>query len=207
MGQAPDILDTWKQDTLDKARRHPSKGYKLGQEQTQQFLAMAGHAPDGADFFGGSSETTRFALEGLRRRSLHEFEGMLDRYADQVRGAVLYGAEEAMSPLSVASMMYHATQDSEVNWRMIARTEMVRANNYGRIDAIKQMGYTQVWVPPHVGACAQCKKMLENQIFEADELRDKSNYGKPTRDWVPCIPLHPMCFVPTPRWRAVTAQR
>jgi hypothetical protein len=87
---------------------------------------MAGHAPSGMDFFGGDSPTPRLALKWLRTRTLHEFGHTLDEYTDKIRSAVLYGTQETMHPLQVASLMYHATHKAEVNWRMLARTEMIR---------------------------------------------------------------------------------
>src|ERR1039458_2885051 len=79
------LLAEWKRETLDKARRHPSKGYQLGIDQLKSFATMAGHVPGGASFFGGESPTTSLALQWLRTRSLHEFGHTLDEYADKIK--------------------------------------------------------------------------------------------------------------------------
>lgn len=49
-------------------------------------------------------------------------------------------------------MLYKATRDASINCRMIARTEMVRANAIGRLEAAKTMGYDRVWCMPRVVA-------------------------------------------------------
>jgi hypothetical protein len=178
---------------MDEARSHPAKSYDLGEQQITQFIEMTGDLPHGLDFFGGEAPTKVNALKWLRTYTLHEFEGAVDRYVDKIRSAVLYGTQQAVNPTQVASWIYHATHEAEINWRLIARTEMIRANHMGRLDACKKMGFERVWVPPHVGSCSQCKRLIENKIFKIDEFRDGSNYGKPTREWVACIPLHPQC--------------
>jgi hypothetical protein len=41
-----------------------------------------------------------------------------------------------VDPLQVATWLYKATKSTEINWRMIARTEMVRANAAGRLGRL-----------------------------------------------------------------------
>jgi hypothetical protein len=50
-----------------------------------------------------------------------------------------------------------------------------------------------VWVPPHVGACKSCKRLLGKPGLLVDELLTATNYGRPQGEWVACVPLHPRC--------------
>lgn len=50
-----------------------------------------------------------------------------------------------------------------------------------------------MWVPPHIGACSDCKTVIENKIFPIADVRGATNDGRARADWVPCVPLHPGC--------------
>jgi hypothetical protein len=183
-----DAIQRWKQNVLHGARDMPHQAYLQGHGQTTRFLRLLGTrapmvtpAPDRA-----TSEWLRWLLE-------HELTGTLDRYADDIRSAVLYGVQGETNPVNVASALYKATEAADRDWRLVAQTEMARANALGRLDGCVQMGYDEVWVPPHAGACAACKELIENRVFLASILKTNSNYGKKRAEWVPCIPLHPRC--------------
>lgn len=188
------FLDEWKEDVKRAAKRHPRKSYDLGVEQVNAFLRMLTRmstiTPPGTY---GAGPTVREGIGWLETYTLHELDGALERYIDEVKSALLYGMRGVMNPTQMASAMYHATQDAQVNWRMVARTEAIRANAEGRLAACVQQGYDQVWAPPHMGACRKCKRILENKPFRIEDVRGVSNFGKPQSAWVACIPLHPNC--------------
>ncbi len=188
-------LDDWKADVLAAAKRHPAKSYKLGHAQIQAFADLLGNLQgvDVGGMFGGVSPSMRAAEAWGRTYTLRELDDALNVYIGRIKDALLYGLRHAVNPTVIASQMFKATRDASINWRMIARTEMVRANAQGRLDACEQMGFDRVWAPPHVGACASCKRILENQVFPIAQVRAASNFGKPVSEWVATIPLHPQC--------------
>lgn len=190
-----EFLDEWKAETLNAAKRHPAKSYKLGAEQTQAFLNLLGElAPGvGSPLAPEPGPTSTAAVQWLREYTLTELEGALGEYVDAIKTALMLGLREGTDPLQVASWMYHATKDGEVHWRMIARTEMTRANAEGRLDTCVQQGYDRVWVPPHAGSCSACKRLIENQVFDIAQVRGVTNYKVPYRQWQACVPLHPNC--------------
>jgi len=189
-----EALKEWEVEVRESVKRLPARGYKLGTEQTLSFLRLLG-AVGQADLppSGAAGPTKRLAVEWLDRYTLNEIDGALAKYLDEIRNAILYGLQGGVNPTQVASWLYDATRDAQVNWRMIARTEMVRANAAGRLDSIDAMGYDQVWAPRHTGACGSCRRLLEGKVFSVEEVRNATNFNRPQREWVAAIPLHPHC--------------
>src|ERR1700684_3780179 len=57
------------------------------------------------------------------------------------------------------------------------------------------MGYDEVWIPPHTGACSECKRLIENRVFPAALLKAtvNANYKVKAGMWGPAPPQHPRC--------------
>lgn len=194
--QVEAFLAEWKAEVLTAAKRHPGKSYQLGYEQTTAFLKLTGRlqtVTGPAAMFGGHGPSAKAAVEWANKYTLRELDDSLNTYIGHIKDALLYGLRATVNPTELASWLYKATQDAEVNWRTIARTEMVRANAAGRLAACRDQGYDKVWAPPHVGACSQCKRLLENQVFDLAEVEHATNFGRPMGEWIACIPLHPHC--------------
>ena len=186
------ILKDWEQQVRDTAAGYPRQGYDLGVEQALAFLRMLGRVgqtdlPPAGQF----GPTKKAAIAWQQRHTTHELNGALSRYVDEVKSAVLYGLRGGTNPTDIARQLYKATGDATVDWRRVARTEMVRANAAGRLDAVEAMGYGKVWAPRHAGCCDSCRRLLEGRVFSIDEVRDKTNYSRKREDWIPCIPLLP----------------
>ena len=192
--QLDEALKAWEAQVRENVKLYPAQSYELGQHQIATFLQMLGLVAQ-ADLpaAGAIGPTKPAAVEWLQRYTLHEIDGALSKYSDEIRSSALYGMRGATNPTQVASWLYRATKDAKVDWRRIARTEMVRANAEGRLTAVKAMGYEEVWCPRHAGACEACKRLLEGQTFRLEDVQGKSNYGRAQKDWIACIPLHPHC--------------
>lgn len=190
------VLDDWKREVLAAARKHPTRSYRLGVAQAEAFTDLlqglnVTTLPQGA--FGGTGPTMREAQQWAQTYTLHELEDALNVYVGRIKDALLYGLRGAMNPTDIASLMFKATRDASINWRMIARTETARANAAGRLAAIRNMGFDRVWCPPHIGSCKSCKRLVENQDFAISEVEHATNFGRDERDWVACLPVHPNC--------------
>lgn len=183
-------IQAWRDRVLAGARRMPHEAYAQGHQQTTRFLRLLGSREPAV-----SPAPDRAAQQWLQWLLEHELTGTLDRYADDIRSAVLYGLERSEGPQGVASSLQRATQAADRDWRLVAQTEMARANALGRLDGAAQMGHDEVWIPPHTGACAECKRLIENKVFPVELLKANAhaNWGKKARDWLPCLPLHPRC--------------
>jgi hypothetical protein len=189
--QILDYLDKWSEGVKGVAIAQPKKGYELGYEQILAFLSLLGQHAGPTSI--PESEAQTAALQWLERYALHELTGTLDKYKDSIKSALLYGMQGNVNPTQVSSWLYKVTQDASVDWRRVARTEMIRANAQGRLQACLDEGFEKVWCPPHAGACKSCKRLLEGQVFNIEDVIHASNYGRKERDWVPCVPLHPHC--------------
>lgn len=183
-------IEAWAEKLLAGSRLFPTRAYQQGRTQSMRFLHLLGFTPEEPN-----PEAERAAVAWLNWTFEHELTGTLDRYKDEVRSAVLYGLREATGPERVASLLYDATKAADRDWRRVAQTEIAAANALGRLDGSRDMGFDEVWIPPHVGACKECKRLIENRVFPIDQLRDAraQNFGKPARLWVPALPQHPWC--------------
>jgi SNF2-related domain len=182
-------LQVWKKEVMAAIKRYPKNSYQLGVAQMQAWLKLVGAIEEYESPFGGYTPTAQAAVGWLERHANMEVSAALDRYIDQIRESLLYGMRGGVNPTQVASWLYHATKDSEQNWRVIARTEMSRANNQGRLDVCQAQGAEMVWAPPHLFACKRCKEILENKPFPIEQVRHQPPKG--SND--PYIPLHPRC--------------
>jgi hypothetical protein len=188
------FLEDWKQEVLTAVKTHPKKSYALGRAQAESFLKLLGRlntvqAPGTL----GPGPTTAFAVKWLNTYTLHELDTALTEYTNRIKDTLLYGLQSVVDPLQVAAWLYKATGKAEINWRTIARTEMVRANAAGRLAVCREQGYDMVWAPPHVGACKSCRRLIENKVFRISDVEGVTNFGRDQRDWVACIPIHPHC--------------
>jgi hypothetical protein len=188
------FLEDWKKEVLAAVKAHPKRSYALGRAQAESFLKLLGKlntvGPPGSL---GPGPTSAAAVKWLNTYTLHELDTSLTEYTNAIKDSLLYGLQSVVDPLQVASWLYKATKKSEVNWRMIARTEMVRANAAGRLAVCREQGYDKVWAPPHVGSCKSCRRLLENKVFRIKDVEGVTNFGRDQRDWVASIPLHPHC--------------
>jgi hypothetical protein len=186
-------LEQWKADVLDAVRKHPAKSFEAGRAQIEAFVNLLGKLGQVSvpPATVGEGPTSREAQWWVERYTFHEIDDALNEYIGKIKDAILYGAKGAMNPVTIASALYKATQDSQVNWRAIARTESVRATAAGRYLAMEQMGYDQCWCPPHAGACKSCRRLIENKVFPIAQLKDATNYGRRQQDWIPCMPATP----------------
>lgn len=189
-----EALEAWKQCILQAAHLLPGQAYRQGHQQITRFMRLLGASPANL-----SPQASRSTAQWLRWVLEQELTGTLDRYTDEIKSAVLYGVQGDANPTEVASRLYQATQAADRDWRLVAQTEMARANALGRLEATRQMGYSEVWIPPHTGSCEACKALIENRIFPVEQLARANNYGKKRDAWEPALPLHPRCrHVATP---------
>lgn len=209
-------LKAWEKQVRENAAVFPARGYALGQAQIQAFMQLLGRTgittlPPGTSSMIGS--TKRAAVEWVTDRDVlldsdryhainrlaSDLNHAIGRQVDELRTMLSEALREGENPTTVASRFFKATRDATTNWRMVARTQMVRANAEGRYAAIRAMGITKVWFPRHAGACADCRRLLEDQVFDIDQVEQVTNTGRNREDWVSCAPLHPHCrHVPLP---------
>lgn len=128
------------------------------------------------------------------------------RQKEKIKEILKQAIVEEWSALRVSQELMKATGDHQRDWRTVAITELAMAS----VDSFiaSQKSGVRVTVPPLSGACNVCTRLLEGKIFtllknppstitpehEQNYLWvGKTNYGRTSKNYVPCIPLHPRC--------------
>jgi len=141
------------------------------------------------------------AVEHAEMRAGDKIQEISDKHRTGVRQLIIQAQNERWSAHKLAQMLFDKFGEQNRDWRRVAITELAMATNDAFIAGCAEG--TEVWIPPVVGACEYCQTMLEGKTFivttdvSSDPMKyiwvGKSNYGRSTKEWVPCVPLHPNC--------------
>lgn len=132
----------------------------------------------------------------------------VDGLKDDVRWQVVRAVKAQWTPIQLAEELSKRWGKAGADWNRIAVTELSGAYHDGLLSHV---------VPGAVGfiarihdakVCMPCRRLLENRYFrlypttplhptqadwEGALWPGKSNVGRPAKEWVPCLPLHPHC--------------
>ena len=172
------------------------------------------------------------APKSHREGSIDFLERMFERYANkagqQLETDILGQLESQIMPFvdrQEGKNIYDLLRDKDIHkkylgnalkdkvegwqnrWKVIVKTELARASNFGAVDAIfensKDKSPDEVYVykiGPHDGAtCEPCFRFwfasdrISPKVYKMSELiANGSNHGRKQRDWLPTIDLtHP----------------
>lgn len=141
------------------------------------------------------------AVEHAEMRAGDKIQEISDRHRTGVRQLIIQAQNERWSAQKLAQMLFDKFGEQNRDWRRVAITELAMASNDAFIAGCAEG--TEVWIPPVAGACEYCQTMIEGKTFivtsdvNADPMKyiwvGKSNYGRKTKEWIPCVPLHPNC--------------
>jgi hypothetical protein len=146
-------------------------------------------------------------VENGALRTAEKLTEISDRHRAKVKQMVLQAINGRWSAQQLAQALFDAFGEENRDWRRVAITELAMASNDGFLAGCEEGD--QVWVPPVAGACKHCIKYLEGKTFTvthdpakmgntySQEMQNvwvgKSNFGRTTATYIPCIPLHPNC--------------
>ncbi len=148
------------------------------------------------DFFNGTQEEflrQSFArpvaiekVQLLAGRVFTELKGVTEVMAQQVTRVLTDGLARGANPFEIARDLNNRVEKiGKTRARIIARTEIIRAHAEGQLDALEQLGVTEVGVMVEWSTagddrvCARCEPM-DGVVFKIKEARG-------------LIPLHPQC--------------
>jgi hypothetical protein len=119
----------------------------------------------------------------------------------QVRQLVIRAKRERWTSQQLAQKLFDAFGDHNRDWRRVAITELSFVANDAYLSELEEgervigMGSTD--------ACIQCRRLVIDKEFiytKNPHYQDmkyvwagKTNYGRPQKEWVPAIPVHPLC--------------
>ena len=121
----------------------------------------------------------------LAGRSYAEMDGVTDALAREMTRALADGLVQGDSPREIADALADRIDIGEARAEVVARTEIIRAHAEGQLDALEDLGVTEVgveveWLTAGDGlVCPECAA-LEGQTFDLDDARGM-------------LPLHPNC--------------
>lgn len=121
----------------------------------------------------------------LATRSFEELRGVTSQMSAAMSRILANGMAEGRNPRDIARDMRQSIASmTKTRAEMIARTEVIRANSEGSLDAyeklgVKELGLEVEWSTSGAGVCPRCEDM-EGEVFKIEEARG-------------LIPLHPRC--------------
>lgn len=146
-------------------------------------------------------------VENAQLRTAEKISEVADRHKAAIKQVVLQAINGRWSSQKLAQALFDQFGDQNRDWRRVAITELAMASSDAYLAGCKDGD--QVWVPPVEGSCKWCKLYLEGKTFTVttdpnlmghtyqQEMQyvwvGKTNYGRTTSTWIPCIPLHPNC--------------
>jgi len=128
------------------------------------------------------------ALARLRTSSLIFAKNLSDRLVNEIRMALMQGIEKGEDMGRIANRLSEIFKKQDA--MKIARTEVMKAVNDGKLDAFKQTGIDMVVLLAHPTACPECIALMDRY---AKGIPLEKSYG--------ILPAHPNCrctFAPMP---------
>jgi SPP1 gp7 family putative phage head morphogenesis protein len=184
--------------SFDDTKRLRREAYERGDK-------LEDPATERTDFYEGTKEEflrSSFArpvvkekVKVLASRTFRDLKNVTDDTAAKLNRVLTDGLVRGVHPKRLAKELVAETDLPIKRARMIARTEVIRAHAEGQLDALENLGVTEVgvqveWNIADDDACNECKDM-DGEVFDVDEAHGM-------------IPLHPNCrcaFVPAlPSW-------
>lgn len=128
-----------------------------------------------------------------------------ERHMAGVRQLVLRAQKERWSAQKLAQELFDAYGEQNRDWRRVAITELAMASNDAYLAGVEE-GEQVVGMGSDT-ACKHCKQYVIGKTFTVthqlpknDYHHDmnmvwagKSNYKRRVAEYVPCIPMHPLC--------------
>jgi hypothetical protein len=146
-------------------------------------------------------------VENASLRAAEKISEVSERHRAGIKQMVLQAVNGRWSPQQLAQALYDTFGDQNRDWRRVSVSELAMAVTDGYLAGCAEG--TTVWVPPVAGACKYCIKYLEGKTFTVthnpskmgntykQEMNyiwvGKSNFGRTTSTYIPCVPLHPCC--------------
>jgi hypothetical protein len=160
-------------------------------------------------------ERTLFAIDALAwrhadavaRLAIEDRQRAVNRQvAAFVGGTLVAHGRPVTSTGTLASVLRERLRagDVERDWRRVAVTETRWAVNYASLVHYLEQGAERVYWSVHPDACADCKRIYLHPdgtprvfglhaILEEVARHGGTNVGRPAKDWVATLTLHPWC--------------
>lgn len=124
-----------------------------------------------------------------------------ERQRAEVRQLVIRAKRERWTSSQLAQRLFDAFGDHNRDWRRVAITELSFVANDAYLSELEEG--ERVIGMGSVDACKQCAMLVIGKEFiytTKPHYQDmkyvwagKTNYGRPQKQWVPAIPVHPLC--------------
>ena len=145
------------------------------------------------------------AVEHANLRAGEKIADVSDKHRKAIKQIIIYAINGRWTPQRLAQELFDKFGELNSDFRRIAITEMAMASSDAFLAGCSEGDTVICMVAPD--ACKYCKKLLEGKEFKVtNDLKlmgttqdfthvwvGKSNFGRKAADYVPCIPLHPLC--------------
>ncbi len=163
---------------FDDARRDPARWGKAEGEfykgSKAEFLRSSFGQPESAE-----------KVKLLAERTFAEMEGLTEDAVLRLSRTLVDGLVRGAGPEEIASDLVKALDFSEARAQTVARTELIRAHAEGQLDALEDMGVTQVGVMVEWNTAGDNKVCKLCRPLEGAVLNVSESHG--------LLPRHPNC--------------
>ncbi len=142
-------------------------------------------------------------LNAIEWAKLHAGEEIRTKQEEVLKGVkrvLVQSRMERWEPQRLAQELFDQFGQFNRDWRRIALTETAKAVSNGYLMDLKDGD--QIIIQEAADMCPHCRRLNHGKVFTFRERPGnekteiwvgKTNYGKKTRDWSACVPLHPHC--------------
>ncbi|MBE0335107.1 hypothetical protein [Paenibacillus sp. 23TSA30-6] len=142
-------------------------------------------------------------IRSMEHSVLHTAEKITqisDKHRAGVKELVIQSQKERWGANKLSQALFDVYGDQNRDWRRVAITELAMSTNDAFLAGCQEGDIVQVATVP--GTCKHCQRLLEGKTFIVSHKAangdthiwpGKSNKGRITASWWPCVPLHPHC--------------
>lgn len=190
-GAAKDLLKLLESAGWIKVTQDMNQAITLGLGQA--LLAGGRRAEKDTNIVMGWTQHDPAAQEFLRKYSFELVKGINDVTRERMRQSLLSGIQSGLNQDAMTLEIEKVIKDKNRS-ATIANTEVVRAYNVGRKEAMERTGlkYTWEWLDNQPDSCEICQELHGKEAARSGKNKGLF-YSKVLGIWIANPPVHPHC--------------
>lgn len=150
------------------------------------------------------------AMEFARLHAGSKIQLQDEKMKEGVKQLVMRAVHERWTTRRLSQELFDAFGTYNRDWRRIALTELSEALTNGYIGSLNDGDRVEGITATN--GCKHCRRLIDSKVYIVSKVPrwdkpdqyvwvGKTNYGRTTKDYVACVPLHPHCRC---RWQRMS---